>query len=82
MTNDLVKRLRGVDHMCVEDCFMQSPLFSHAADRIEELEDKLEKANDLLLGIEHKLSKISGFFFDTYPRKEIRANLAELKGEK
>ena len=42
MTDELVKRLRGVDHMCLEDCFMQSPLFAHAADRIETLEAKLE----------------------------------------
>jgi hypothetical protein len=34
---DLVKRLRAVDGMCVEDCFMQSPLFAEAADEIERL---------------------------------------------
>jgi len=28
--------------MCVEDCFMQSPLFTHAADRIEELDAQLD----------------------------------------
>ncbi len=32
---DLVKRLRAVDGMCVEDCFMQSPLFAEAADALE-----------------------------------------------
>jgi len=42
MTDELVNRLRGVDHMCVEDCFMQSPLFAHAADRIETLEAQLD----------------------------------------
>src|SRR5690606_36953137 len=34
---ELVKRLRGVDHMSVEDCFLQSYLFSYAADKLEEL---------------------------------------------
>lgn len=34
---ELVKRLRGVDHMSVEDCFLQSPLFGQAADKLEEL---------------------------------------------
>ena len=38
MTDDLVKRLRDVDHLCVEDCFLQSPLYAYAADRIEALE--------------------------------------------
>lgn len=34
---DIVKRLRAVDHMSVEDCFLQSPLFAQAADIIERL---------------------------------------------
>jgi len=29
--DDLIARLEAVDHMSVEDCFLQSPLFSHAA---------------------------------------------------
>jgi hypothetical protein len=35
--DDLVKRLRAVDHLSVEDCFLQSPLYGDAADRIEAL---------------------------------------------
>jgi hypothetical protein len=35
MSDELVKRLRAVDHMNIEDCFLQSPLFEKAADRIE-----------------------------------------------
>jgi hypothetical protein len=35
---ELVKRLRAVDHLDIEDCFMQSPLYAYAADRIETLE--------------------------------------------
>jgi len=35
--DDLVKRLRAVDHQSVEDCFTQSPLYGDAADRIEQL---------------------------------------------
>ena len=38
---DLVKRLRSIDQMSVEDCFLQSYLYTKAADRIEELEAKL-----------------------------------------
>lgn len=34
---ELIKRLRDVDHLSVEDCFLQSPLYTHAADRIEGL---------------------------------------------
>jgi len=41
---------------------------------------KLTKAVGLLAEIEERLSSISGFFFDTFPRKEIRTVLAELEG--
>lgn len=34
---DIVERLRAIDHMSVEDCFLQSPLFLHAANEIERL---------------------------------------------
>jgi hypothetical protein len=45
MTDDeLVKRLRHVDHLSVEDCFLQSPLYGDAADRIEALTEQLEAA--------------------------------------
>lgn len=43
---ELVKRLRGVDHMSVEDCFLQSPLFGHAADKLEELAAEVERVRD------------------------------------
>jgi uncharacterized alpha-E superfamily protein len=51
------------------------------AARIKELEAKLAKTTKLLEQIERRLSSISGFFFDTFPRKEIRSLLEELKGE-
>ena len=44
-TADLVKRLRAIDHENLEDCFLQSPYFSKAADRIEQLEAALTRAN-------------------------------------
>ena len=50
-------------------------------DRIEALEAKLAKAVELLEEIEVRLKPISGFFFDTFPRREIKAILAEIKGE-
>jgi mRNA-degrading endonuclease toxin of MazEF toxin-antitoxin module len=34
---DIVKRLRAIDHLSIEDCFLQSPLFGDAADEIERL---------------------------------------------
>lgn len=43
--SDIVKWLRGVDHMSVEDCFLQSPLFEKAAAHIERLEAALREAN-------------------------------------
>ena len=44
-------------------------------------EAKLAKTVELLREIEEHLERISGFFFDTFPRKEIKATLAEIKGE-
>ena len=44
MTDDLVKRLRAVDHMSLEDCFCQSSLYDQAADRIEALTAEYEEA--------------------------------------
>lgn len=51
----LVERLRGVDHMSVEDCFLQSHLFAQAATaltlaqaRIRELEEAIWLAHDQL----------------------------------
>lgn len=32
--SDIVERLRGVDHLSIEDCFLQSPLFDQAANEI------------------------------------------------
>jgi hypothetical protein len=37
MTDELVNRLRAIDHLSVEDCFCQSALYDQAADRIEAL---------------------------------------------
>ena len=42
MSDDLVKALRAIDHMSYEDCFLQSPYFIKAADRIEALTAQLE----------------------------------------
>lgn len=50
--DDLVARLNAVDHMCVEDCFMQSPLFSHAATRIQELEAERDALKAALVRIQ------------------------------
>ena len=71
MTDDLVNQLWESDEA--------SALTNRAARRIEELESKLAKTTKLLEQIERRLSFISGFFFDTFPRKEIRSLLEELK---
>lgn len=41
---DIVMRLRAVDHMSVEDCFLQSHLFATAADEIERLRRERDAA--------------------------------------
>ena len=59
----------------------EADLAQMALDARKELEAKLAKAVDLLEEIEVRLATISGFFPDTFPRKEIKATLAELKGQ-
>ena len=48
---DIVKELRAVDHGSVEDCFLLSPLFGHAADEIERLRREVQEARAALLRI-------------------------------
>lgn len=40
---DIVERLRSIDHCSVEDCFLQSPLFEHAAEEIERLRARVRE---------------------------------------
>ncbi|MUO84856.1 hypothetical protein [Agrobacterium vitis] len=47
--SDIVARLRGVDHESVEDCFLLSPLFAHAADEIIRLRAELADARNKAL---------------------------------
>lgn len=39
--SELVKALEAIDHMSVEDCFLQSPLFAKAASEITRLTEEL-----------------------------------------
>ena len=70
---------------CIEELELavryEADLAQMALDARKELEAKLTKAVDLLEEIEVRLATISGFFPDTFPRKEIKATLAELKGQ-
>lgn len=38
---DIVERLRSIDHMNVEECFLDSYLYAKAADEIERLREAL-----------------------------------------
>ena len=53
MSDILVAHLRSIDHMSVDDCFMQSPYFAKAADRIEDLQVQTMR----LSGMVHDLKK-------------------------
>jgi hypothetical protein len=59
----------------------QHALADNYALRISQEKAKLAKAVELLEEIAISLARISGFFVDTFPRKEIKATLAEIKGE-
>ena len=76
---ELIARLRESQSYEWQDPIWETRLA--AADRIEALTAKLTKAAELLEQIEVRLKPISGFFFDTFPRREIKAILAEIKGE-
>ena len=59
--SDLTERLRAVDHMNIEDCFLQSPLFAHAADEIDRLRLALSETEDnTLLGYIADIRQKSG----------------------
>jgi hypothetical protein len=45
----LVEQLRAVDHGDVADCFLQSPLFGHAADEIERLQTENARLQAMLV---------------------------------
>jgi hypothetical protein len=51
MTDDLVKRLRAIDHLSVEDCFCQSALYDQAADRVAALTADNARLRASLTGI-------------------------------
>jgi hypothetical protein len=55
---DIVQRLRAVDHMSIEDCFVQSSLFAYAADEIERLRKELGSADYDRATAEFKLEEI------------------------
>lgn len=40
---DIVERLRSIDHMNIEQCFLASHLYTKAADEIERLREALEE---------------------------------------
>jgi hypothetical protein len=56
MTDELVERLRAVDHMSLEDCFCQSSLYDQAADRIEKAESEWRKYESAWMTAEGKLA--------------------------
>ena len=43
---DLVKRLRAIDHTSVEDCFLQSPYFHKAADALEAMAGEVQRLKE------------------------------------
>lgn len=59
MSDDLVKWLRAVDHMSVEDCFLQSPLFARAADHIEAMETENAKLQSSLCDAVATIGRLS-----------------------
>jgi len=79
---DLVKRLRSIDHISVEDCFMQSQLYAKAADRIEELEAKLAEvtAHPMVQALVEAAGKVSNAYWyaDPWIAKRVKAMEAAL----
>ena len=57
---ELVKALRAVDHMSLEDCFCQSSLYDEAANYIEQLTAENERMREALTVISQFLAATSG----------------------
>ena len=82
MTDDLVKRLRRVsmDLGVPSTTTLDSKVVAQAADRIEALEAKLEKALALLEGLDKLVVWESlGLGYDLADR--VEATISDLKGE-
>lgn len=62
MSEKLSDRLRAVDHMSVEDCFLQSPLFAQAADALDAKDAEIERL---------KLELAASRLMRTHPHGEI-----------
>jgi hypothetical protein len=60
MTDDLVKRLRAIDHLSVEDCFCQSALYDQAAARIEALTAERNQAWKMVAEADARLGQALG----------------------
>ena len=77
MTDDLVNKLRAVDHFSLEDCFCQSPLYDQAAVLIKQLTAERDRLRALLAEADCRIAwEAHGFGNDFAERVE-----AALKGE-
>ena len=60
MIDNLINKLRAVDHLSLEDCFCQSSLYDKAANRIEQLTGEVQRWQGMFdekhnLMLEHKV---------------------------
>jgi hypothetical protein len=88
MTDDLVNKLRAIDHLSIEDCYCQSPLYAEAAYRIEQLmaeRDALVAQRDAVpfdtdaLGMGLEITAKSTIRIVTKERDEALADNARLR---
>lgn len=74
--SDLVRKLQAVDHMSVEDCFLQSPLFGQAAAEITRLQKELDTAREDALEEAAKVAESEPELDGDPPREVMDAMIA------
>ena len=77
---ELIERLRAVDHMSVEECFLDSFLFAKAADRLEALSAEVEMYRGALATCDDAIREYFRYFHGgemrgSYDGKPERAQL-------
>ena len=64
---DIVARLRAVDHMSVEDCFLQSHLYASAAAEIAGLRELLRQERGIAEHFREAAARAAGELFEPLP---------------
>ena len=78
--SDIVDRLRAVDHLSVEDCYLQSHLFEQAAAEITRLRAQVERMREALTDAIDTVDFWAAYASDYFKDKhDLEGDLARLR---